>query len=188
MKMTLFTFSLVMLFLAAPEMAFGRSTKLTGNLCSQNPEAVATNLSPDEGGLTPSLGRKYELAWDAMSMHGVWYTPKVYLLFYADAALVAYLTGISLDRAVLAVYSPAPIHFRRGEVLFVSTGLILESHSEGELFDAISRDGGCPLFPGDAARFSAVQAKLALGIAHYYEATRPQLQRREVAQQQLRRR
>jgi hypothetical protein len=176
-----------MLLLAAPEVAFGRSIKLTDNFCSQNPETVATSV-PDEGDLGPSLARKYARAWEAMSMHGVWYTPKVHFPFYADAALVAYLAGISLDRAVLPVYSPAPVHFRRGEVVFVSTGLILESHSEGELFDEIARDGGCPLVPGDADRFSAVQAKLAAGIAHYYEDTRPQPQRREVVQQQLRRR
>jgi hypothetical protein len=188
MKKTLFTLFLVMLFLAAPEVAFGRSPKLAANLCSQNPEAHATNVSQDEGDLTPAFARKYWRAWDAMLVHGVWYTPHVYLLFYADADLVAYLAGISSDPVVLVVYSPAPIHFRRGEVVFVSTGLILESRSEGALFDAITRDGGCPLFPGDAARFSAVQAKLAAGIAHYYETTRPHPQRREVAQLQLRRR
>jgi hypothetical protein len=187
MKKTLVTLFLVMLLLAAPEVAFGRSIKLTDNFCSQNPETVATSV-PDEGDLGPSLARKYARAWEAMSMHGVWYTPKVDLQFYADAALVAYLARISLDRAVLPVYSPAAIHFRRGDVVFVSTGLILESHSEGELVDAIERDGGCPLFLGEAARFSAVQAKLALGIIRYYEASRPEPRRREVAQQQLRHR
>ena len=121
-------------------------------------------------------------------MHGVWYTPSVYLQFYADADLVAYLTGISPDFVVLAVYSPAPIHFRRGEVVLVSTGLILESRSEGELFEAIASERGCPLARGDAARFSAVQAKLALGMAEYYEAMRPQLRCRKVTRLQLRRR
>ena len=86
------------------------------------------------------------------------------------------------------MYSPAPIHFRRGEIVSVSTGLTMESHSEGELFDAIAPDGGCPLLAGEAALFSAVQAKLAAGIAHYYEATRPQPRRRELAPQQLRHR
>jgi len=184
MKQTLFTLALSMLFLAAAEPAFGRSPKLAGNLCRLNP---ATNVSPDEGDLALALARRYARAWQVMSMHGVWYTPNVYLPFYADTDLVAYLTGIS-DLVVLAVYSPNPIHFRDGEVVLVSTGLILESRSEEELFEAITRDGGCPLFQGDAARFSAVQAKLALGIADYYEALRPQLRCREVTRPQLRRR
>lgn len=187
MKMTPLTIFLVMLFLAAPVVAFGRSTKLAGNLCRQNPEAVATKVLK-EGDLSPSMRRRYARAWDVISMHGVWYTPEVYLLFYADEALVTYLAGVSLDRVVLPVYSPATIHFRRGEIVFVSTGLIMESHSEGELFDAIARDAGCALVAGDAARFSAVQAKLAAEIAHYYEATRPQPRRRELARQQLRHR
>ena len=187
MKMTPLTLFLVMLFLPAPVVAFGRSTKLAGSICRQNHEAVATNV-PDEGDLSPSMRRRYARAWDVISMHGVWYTPEVYLLFYADEALVTYLAGVTLDRTVLPVYSPVPIHFRRGEIVFVSTGLIMESHSEGELFDAIARDAECPLLAGDAARFSAAQAKLAAGIAHYDEATRPQARRRELAQQQLRHR
>jgi hypothetical protein len=114
--------------------------------------------------------------------------PNVYLQFYADADLIEYLTGISQDRIVLAVYSPEPIHFRRSEFVFVSTGLILQLRSEAELFESLASDGVCPLDPGGAAHFSAVQAKLALGIADYYEALRPQLRCREVTRLQLRRR
>jgi hypothetical protein len=87
-----------------------------------------------------------------------------------------------------AIRRRGPVHFRDGDVVFVSTGLILESRSEAELFEAIVRDGGCPLFPGDAAHFIAVQAKLALGIAQYYAAARPQLRCREVIHLQLKRR
>lgn len=189
MKKQLVTLSSVMLFLTAAETAFARSPKLAPNSCSQNPEAVATDVSLDEEPVAPPLPGRYSLAWDIMSVHGVWYKPDVYLQFYADADLVAYLTGISPDLVVLAVYSPAPIHFRHGKVVFVSTGLILESRSEAELFEAIAGDGGCPLPPGDAARFSAVQAKLAQGIADYYEVTRPPLRCREItAPPQLRRR
>jgi hypothetical protein len=187
LKETLLILALVMLSLASTKPAFGRSPKVAGNLCSQNPEAVATNVSPDQGDLPLALARRYEQAWQVMSIHGVWYTPGVYLQFYADPDLVGYLAGIS-DLIVLAVYSPSPIHFRYREVVLVSTGFILESRSEGELFDAIARDGGCPLTPGDAARFSAVQAKLALGTAQYYEAMQPQLRCREVTQLRLRRR
>jgi hypothetical protein len=187
MKETIFTPALFMLLFVALVPAFGRGPKIASNLCRQNPEAVATNVRPDEGDLAPASHRSYARAWQVMSMHGVWYTPKVYFLFYADADLVAYLTGIS-DLVVLPVYSPSPVHFRDGDVIFVSTGLILKSRSEAELFEAIVRDGGCPLFPGDAAHFIAVQAKLALGIAQYYAAARPQLRCREVIRLQLKRR
>jgi hypothetical protein len=185
MKRQLVTFSSVMLFLAAAETMFARNPKLASNSCSQNPEAVATTVSVDEG----ALSRRYSVAWDIMSVHGVWYTQDLYFQFYADADLVAYLTGISPDLVVLPVYSPVPVHFRRGKVAFVSTGLILESRSEAELFESIALDGGCPLAPGDAARFSAVQAKLAIGIANYSEATRSPLRCREITRPpQLRRR
>jgi hypothetical protein len=187
MKKTLVTPSLVMLLFVAAVPVFGRGPKLASNLCRQNPEAVANNVRPGEGDLAPASERSYARAWQVMSMHGVWYTPKIYFLFYADADLLAYLTGIS-DLVVLPVYSPSPVHFRDGDVVFVSTGLILESRSEAELFEAIIREGGCPKFSGDPARFSAVQAKLALGIAQYYEAVRPQLRCREVIRLQLRRR
>jgi hypothetical protein len=186
-KRILFTLSLVVLFLAATGPAFGRATKVAGNLCSQNPEAVATNVSPDQRDPGQALARRYMHAWEVISMHGVWYTPDVYLQFYADPDLVAYLAGIS-NPVVLAVYSPSPIHFRSGEVILVSTGFILESHGEGDLFEAIARDGGCPLAPGNADRFSAVQAKLALGTTQYHEAIQPQLRCREVTRLQLRRR
>jgi hypothetical protein len=178
-----------MLFLAAVESVSARSPKLAPNSCRENPEAIATNVSLDEGTVASSLSRRYSHAWDIISQHGVWYTPDTYLQFYADPDLVAYLTGISRDLFVLAVYSPAPIHFRRGNVAFVSTGLILESRSEAELFEAIARDSECPLALGDSDSFSAVQAKLALGIADYYEVTRPPLRCREITPPpQLRRR
>ena len=186
-KRILVTLSLIVLFLAATEPAFGRAPKVAGNLCSQNPEAVTTNLSPDQRDPGQALARRYMHAWEVISMHGVWYTPDVYLQFYADPDLVAYLAGIS-NPVVLAVYSPTPIHFRSGEVILVSTGFILESHGEGDLFEAIARDGGCPLAPGNADRFRAVQAKLALGTTQYHEAIRPQLRCREVTRPQLRRR
>jgi hypothetical protein len=180
MKKTLSTFALAVLFLAAAAPAFGRSPKLAGNLCRQNSEAVATNVSSNEGDPALTLARRYAHAWQVMSMHGVWYTPDVYLQFYADADLVTYLTGISSDLVVLAVSSPAPIHFRRGEAVFISTAFILESRSEAELFEAMARDGVCPVFPEDPDRFSAVQAKLALGIANYNAVTRAPLRCREI--------
>jgi hypothetical protein len=184
-----FTLVLVLLFLAAVQTTFARSPKIAPNSCSQNPEGVATNGSLDGGTLTPASARRYALAWQAMSMHGVWYAPTIYLQFYADADLVAYLTGISQDIIVLAVYSPEPIHFRRGEVVFVSTGFILQLRSEVELFEAMASDGVCPLHAGDAAHFSAVQAKLAHGIGDYYEITRSPLRCREITPpSQLRRR
>jgi putative cell wall-binding protein len=185
MKQALLILALIMLFLATTESAFGRSPKVASNLCRQNPEAVAINGSSDEADLT--LARKYAQAWQVMSMHGVRYTPDVYLQFYADADLVAYLAGSS-DLIVLPVYSPSPIHFRYGEMVLVSTGFILQSRSEQELFEAIGRDGGCPLAPADPARFSAVQAKLELGVAQYYEAMKPPLRCREITRLQLRRR
>lgn len=189
MHKTLATLALVVLFLAVAAPAFGRGPKLASNLCRQNSEALAADASPDEGDLPPALARRYALAWEVISTHGVRYTPDVYLQFYADADLVAYLTGISSDLVVLAVFSPTPIHFRRGDAVFISTGFILESRSEAELFEALARDGGCPLVPGNPARFSAVQAKLALGIANYDEAARPPLRCRKItAPPQLRRR
>jgi hypothetical protein len=184
-----FILSLVLLFLAVAQTVFARSLKLASNSCGQNPAAVATNVSQDDGTLAPASASRYVLAWRALSMHGVWYTPTVYFQFYADADLIAYLTGISQDLIVLAVYSPEPIHFRRGEVVFVSTGFILQLRSEAELFEAIAGDGVCPLNPGDAARFSSVQAKLALRIGDYYEITRPPMRCREITPPpQLRRR
>jgi hypothetical protein len=185
----LFTLALVLLFAAAVQTAFARSPKLAPNSCSQNSEAIATNIRLDGGTLAPASARRDELAWQAMSMHGVWYRPAVYLQFYADPDLVAYLTEISQDLIVLAVYSSEPIHFRRGEVVFVSTGFILQLRSEAELLEAMASDGVCALRPGDAARFSAAQAKLALGIGDYYETTRSPLRCREITPPpQLRRR
>ena len=176
-----------MLLLGAAEPAFARSPRVTGNLCTQGSHALGTNVSADGGELAQDLARRYAQAWQVMSMHGVRYTPDVYLQFYSDADLVTYLSGLS-DLIVLAVYSPSPIHFRYGEVVLVSTGFLLESHSEEELFEAIARDGGCPWAPGDGARFSAVQAKLALGISEYHEAIQPQLRCSAVARLELRRR
>ena len=184
-----FTLCLALLFLVVAQTVSARSLKLAPNSCSQNSAAVATNVSQNDGTLAPASASRYVLAWRALSMHGVWYTPTVYLPFYADADLVAYLTGISQDLIVLAVYSPEPIHFRRGEIVLVSTGFILQLRNEAELFEAIASDGVCPLNLGDADRFSSVQGKLALGIGDYYEITRPPRRRREITPPpQLRRR
>jgi len=185
MKQALLIFALVIVFLGTTEPAFGRGPKVTGNFCRQSSAAVAINASSDDADL--AFARRYAQAGQVMSMHGVRYTPDIYLQFYADADLVAYLAGIS-DLIVLPVYSESPIHFRHGEVVVVSTAFILQSRSEEELFEAIALDGGCPLAPGDVARFNAVQAKLELGIAQYYEAMMPPLRCREVRQLQLRRR
>ena len=104
-----------MLLLGAAEPAFARSPRVTGNLCTQGSHALGTNVSADGGELAQDLARRYAQAWQVMSMHGVRYTPDVYLQFYSDADLVTYLSGLS-DLIVLAVYSPSPIHFRYGEV------------------------------------------------------------------------
>src|SRR4051812_24572618 len=64
-----------------------------------------------------------ERAFDAMSMQGVWCSKGVYYSLYGDRELVTYLAGIRPDFIVLPVYSASPVHFRRGQFVFISTGL-----------------------------------------------------------------
>ena len=115
---------------------------------------------------------------NALEMHGVWYSRDVYLPLYIDAELLEYLASIPSGGILLPVYSPVPLHFRRGAIIFVSTGLILRSGAERDLLNAIVRDGGGPLPPPNAVRFHDLQSKLAAQIADYTEATRPKLRRR----------
>ena len=118
-------------------------------------------------------------AADAYSLHGVWYSSRVYLPFYSDLELAAYLSslpGPADDLAVLPVYSAQPIHFRRGRYVFVSTGLILQARDERELLGTIHRE--IPSAGTTGSDFHEVQSRLAAQIAQYIEISRPRLRRR----------
>jgi hypothetical protein len=117
---------------------------------------------------------------EAMAHHGVWFSNSVYLRFYADQGLIDYLgslTGVEEhDIAILPVFSSEPVHFRRGHLIFVSTGLILQAHDEVEFLRAVQSE--MPTAGGSAQGFQALQARLATQIAQYLEATSPHLRRR----------
>ena len=124
---------------------------------------------------TGAASSRLERALDVMSAHGVWYSRNVYLPFYSDTEVVAYLANIPSDVLLVPVYTAAPIHFRRGQFVFVSTGLILQSRNEAELLAA-----SLPAPPPpDEARFQALQARLRERIAEYEADTQPHLRRRQ---------
>lgn len=152
-------------------------------------DSTSLHGSPVGGDNAPAAARLNALVYAVMANHGVWYSPRrsrgqeprgVYFPFYGDLDLVAYLAALTgsgqSDRAILPVYSPEPIHFRRGQLVFVSTGFILQAHSYEELLQAIQSEIPCP--GGDAAGFRSMQSKLALQVAEYVELTRPRLRRR----------
>lgn len=113
-------------------------------------------------------------ASDAMSMHGVWYSRDVYLPLYSDVGVLKYFADIPSDVVVLPVYTPTPLHFRRGRFLFVSTGFLLQCRSERELLDATIPSAS----PGSGAGFHEVQTRLRSQIAEYEAESRSHLRRR----------
>jgi len=140
-----------------------------------------------------------------VALHGVWRSPQVYFPLYADWGTVAYLASLGVRAAgnrpplvaVLPVYAAEPVHFRLGNFVFLSTGLIVEAGGEQELVDAIQaelvikrsrtkklkRPGWPPscaaLPPGPAASFLEAQQRLAAQVAEYARRVTPRLQRRD---------
>ena len=133
-------------------------------------------------------------------MRGVWQSPQVYFPLYADWDTLAYLGALGVRAvgnqgprvAVLVVYSAETIHFRLGDFVFLSTGLIIGARSERELIDAIQTEfqrsrGKMPVGPsacvgltlGTTASFSEVQQRLAAQVAEYARRVTPRLKRRE---------
>lgn len=137
--------------------------------------ATAGGMTPDSS--SPGLNPR---ALSVLATQGVWYSKQVYLPFYSDIALVTYLSEISGGPqsrfTIVPVYSPAPLHFRRGDVVYVSTGLILQVAGEEDLVNAIRSEighisaGGCD--------FHELQTKLSSQIAGYVEVSTPHLNRR----------
>ena len=115
-----------------------------------------------------------------LSTYGVWYSEQVYLPFYSEMAVVTYLSelcgGAQCQFTIVPVYSPAPLHFRRGDVVYVSTGLILQAAGEEDLLNAI-RSEIKHIAPA-GSDFREMQAKLSSQIAAYVEQSTPHLSRR----------
>lgn len=134
----------------------------------------------ESAALAPEAASLNTRVLEAMSMHGVWYSPERYIPFYCDSQLVAYLAAAKgpgqPDFVIIPVFSSQSIHFRRGHLVFVSVGLILHAQDEDELFRTIRPDIRC--VAGDASGFRDMESRLASQVAEYTEATRPQLRRR----------
>ena len=131
-------------------------------------------------------------------LHGVWRTPRVYLPLWADWDTVEYLaslagkaSGGAPHPAVLPVFSLDPVHFRRGSVVFVSTGLIAQSGSEAKLLAAIRAEvkrkprpeknasPACAcLSPASAETFAEVRARVASQSEAYAALQVERLKRR----------
>jgi hypothetical protein len=142
---------------------------------------------------------------EIVALHGVWRSPQAYFPLYADWGTVAYLASLGARAAgnrppkvaVLPVYAAEPVHFRLGNFVFLSTGLILETGSEQELVDAIQAElrikssrtkklkkPGWPpscagLPPGPPTSFLEEQHRLAAQVAEYARRVTPRLQRRD---------
>jgi hypothetical protein len=128
---------------------------------------------------TPATPRLSPRVADAVStIHGVWYSKSEFLPLYVDQGLLEYLDTIPSGLAVLPVMAPEPIHFRRGQYLFISTGFLLEASGERELLDAVSPRGPQLISFADDAIFRGVQDRLASQISGYEDNTRRRLRRR----------
>jgi hypothetical protein len=142
---------------------------------------------------------------EIVALHGVWRSPQVYFPLYADWGTVTYLSALGAKAAgyrspvvaVLPVYAAQPVHFRLGNFVFLSTGLIVEAGGEQELVDAIQAEliikrnrtkklkqpGWSPacaaLPPGPPTSFQEAQQRLAAQVAEYARRVTPRLQRRD---------
>lgn len=146
-------------------------------------------------------------AREIQDLHGVWQSPEVFLPVYADWETVTYLAalarkaaGTSPTVAVLPVYAEEPIHFRVGNFVFLSTGLVAGATSEAGLIEVIQTEmkmkvrrskGRAPysmpacatmsLF--DRADFHDMRQRLEVQVAEYALSTVQHLKRRpDVAQ------
>ena len=136
-------------------------------------------------------------------LHGV-RSPQAYFPLYIDEDTVAYLAVLGAKAggtrrplvAVLPVYAAEPVHFRRGNFVFLSTGLIVEARNEQELIDAIQielqgkrtkrpawRSACAAVTPIVTTSFPETQRRLAVGVAEYAAEyakwATPHLKRRE---------
>jgi hypothetical protein len=173
-----------------------RSLLLGGFLLAATP-LLSDGLSNSRGG-SVSIPCLREI----VRLHGVWRTDEVYLPIYADLKTFAYLaslgTRVGSDRAglaILPVYAREPIHFRHGQYIFLSTGLILGASDEEVLLRAIqdeihshpprrTRESGdwassCaePVLR-DTGGLEEMQTRLSSQIAQYEAIRAPRLKRR----------
>ena len=168
---------------------------LTGAFAQDNPLATAAPFA-----LTGAPHGSAACGGEIAAIHGVWRSPQVYVPLYADEGTVAYLAALGAKAAgvrrtvaaVLPVYSNEPVHFRRGNFVFLSTALIVEAHDEQELIDAIQADSqsgrtnqsvgqaACATWtPGSLASLPEIQQMLGIRLAEYAKWTAPGLKRRE---------
>ena len=148
-------------------------------------------------GLASAEPPGWACATEVLDLHGVWQTRQNFLPVYSDFDLVWYLAELLPVRGeILPVYSSDPIAFRRGKVVFVSTGLLLSAHSEGELLARLKKEAnglpargpgerapgvaGCtPLAPLERMAFADLQKRLSAQVHAYAESRRVVLKRRD---------
>lgn len=133
-------------------------------------------------------------------MHGVWQSPQVFLPVYADWETITYLAaaarkaaGTSPTVAVLPVYAEEPIHFRVGNFVFLSTGLIAGATGEADLIEVIQAEMKIKKTKGRAkygmpacatislyerADFHNMRQRLEVQVAEYVLSTAQHLKRR----------
>jgi len=145
--------------------------------------------SPSDGESGPAAER---CAAEIFMMHGVWRSDQVFLPAYADLELVKYLASLPAREpgvAIIPVYAAEPIYFRSQQVVFLSTGFILQAGSEQILNAAIrgarirSRTPDLPacaaLPPSDPASLPELVGRLALKVAEYERMTSRRLRLRD---------
>jgi len=133
-------------------------------------------------------------------LRGVWQTPQVFLPLYNDLDTITYLAalarkaaGTSPAVAVLPLYAAEPIHFRVGNLVFLSTGLIAGATLEADLIEVIqaemritgtksriqySMPACATLSLFDHMDFHDMRQRLELQVAEYVLSTVPRLKRR----------